>query len=29
VACVDAQTLRPQRLPDFFHDLLMQHEERA
>jgi acyl-CoA thioester hydrolase len=29
VACVDAQTLRPQRLPDFLHDLLMQHEEQA
>jgi acyl-CoA thioester hydrolase len=29
VACVDARTLRPQRLPDFLHDLLLQHEEQA
>ena len=29
VACVDAQTLRPQRLPEFLHDLLTQHEEQA
>jgi tol-pal system-associated acyl-CoA thioesterase len=29
VACLDARTLRPQRLPDFLQDILMQHEERA
>jgi acyl-CoA thioester hydrolase len=29
VACIDARTLRPQRLPDSLHDLLLQHEERA
>jgi len=29
VACVDAQTLRPQRLPDVLQDLLTKHEERA
>ena len=29
VACLDARTLRPQRLPDFLQDRLMQYEERA
>jgi acyl-CoA thioester hydrolase len=29
VACLDAQTLRPQRLPDFLQDLLVKQEERA
>jgi acyl-CoA thioester hydrolase len=27
VACVDARTLRPQRLPDFLQDLFAKHEE--
>jgi acyl-CoA thioester hydrolase len=29
IACVDARTLRPQRLPDFLQELLMKQEERA
>ncbi len=29
VACIDAQALRPQRLPDFLQDLLAKQEERA
>ena len=29
VACIDAATLRPQRLPDSLHELLIQNEERA
>ena len=27
VACIDARTLRPQRLPDFLQDLFAKHEE--
>jgi acyl-CoA thioester hydrolase len=27
VACIDARTLRPQRLPDFLQDLSTKHEE--
>jgi acyl-CoA thioester hydrolase len=29
VACLDAQTLRPQRLPEFLQDLFVKQEERA
>ena len=29
VACIDARTLRPQRLPDFLQELLTKQEERG
>jgi len=29
VACLDARTLRPQRLPDFLQELLTKQEERG
>ena len=29
VGCLDARTLRPQRIPDFLHELLAKQEERG